>query len=72
MKEYMTPWHALLMLLMSPVCHSEQAISSPAPAMVGIDRSIENLAASRRCKPKKREAVIVIPERLVPGMRAKH
>tara|TARA_B100001121_G_scaffold132605_1_gene116200 strand:+ start:897 stop:1019 length:123 start_codon:yes stop_codon:yes gene_type:complete len=38
--------------------------------MTGIDRRNENFAASSFFNPRKRAAVIVIPDREVPGMRA--
>ncbi len=39
--------------------------------MVGMDRRSEKRAASVRSKPSMRAAVMVMPLRLVPGMRAR-
>lgn len=43
-----------------------------APKMVGIAIKNENRTASALLKPQKRAAVIHIPERLAPGIKAKH
>ena len=44
----------------------------PAAAIVGIESNIENFAASLRFTPQNLAIVIVMPERLVPGIKAKH
>ena len=43
-------------------------LSVPAPRIMGIDSKNENLAAASRVKPSISAAVIVIPEREVPGI----
>lgn len=45
-------------------------IRAPAPLIAMKARRREYLAPSVRLKPSMREAVIVMPERLVPGIRA--
>ena len=39
--------------------------------IIGIDKSIENIAADSLLKPKKRAPVIVTPALLAPGIKAK-
>ena len=43
-----------------------------APATAGADSMTENRAAAGRSKPSPRAAAIVIPEREVPGIMARH
>ena len=47
------------------------AINSPAPAMAGVASNIENLAALSRVIPVVIPAIIVNPEREIPGSTAK-
>src|SRR6185369_1061482 len=44
--------------------------NTPAAPVIGILKKNENLAAASRDNPEKSPAVIVIPERLVPGAKA--
>src|SRR5690606_31724192 len=58
--------------------HSEQLppssisnpLNSPLAMMMGMASRKENLAAARRSRPQNRPAVMVTPERDVPGIRA--
>lgn len=43
-----------------------------AAIIVGMAMSIANFAALSRSSPSRRPAVMVTPERLVPGMSARH
>jgi len=43
-----------------------------APMVAGINRAKEKLKASRGAKPTKRPAIMVVPEREIPGKRAIH
>jgi len=42
----------------------------PAPKTIGIDSKKENLAAVSRFNPRHIPAIIVMPEREVPGIKA--
>jgi hypothetical protein len=54
----------------SPASTASPSTSSPAPAIAGMPRRKEKRAASGRVKPSERAAVMVTPERLVPGISA--
>ena len=43
----------------------------PAAKIAGIERRKEKRAASARCSPRRRAAVMVTPEREVPGIKAR-
>ena len=49
---------------------SSKVFNPPAKTITGIDNKNENLADATLEKPKKSAAVIVIPEREVPGIKA--
>ena len=70
--EYITPLKAFVISLILPFLNNSNATNKPAPAIVGIDNNIENFAASLRSSPRILPMVMVMPERLVPGIKAKH
>ncbi len=54
----------------SPFKKVFNTINKPPAKITGMDKSMENSAASFLFNFKKRPAVMVIPERLVPGIKA--
>ena len=57
-------------LIDSPADQASPSFSTPAPAIAGMPSRKAKRAASGRSKPSARAAVMVMPERLVPGMMA--
>ena len=55
----------------SPLSTSGYPFSRTAPSMIGTSRRNERRAAASRVSPRKRPALIVIPERETPGARAR-
>ena len=56
--------------MVSPAETASPNTSTPAPAMAGIPKRNEKRADSERVYPNARAAVMVMPERLVPGIMA--
>lgn len=54
----------------NPVCIASMSVINPAPATAGIASKNEKRAAALRSRPANKPAVIVIPERDVPGINA--
>ncbi len=59
------------MVTPSPLASASPTVKTMAPAVAGMASRNEKRAESGRVKPKKRAAVMVTPERLVPGISAK-
>ena len=61
-------WYKLIFILV-PIIKSKLVKTKDAK-IIGIDKSIENIAAEDLSNPKKRAPVIVTPALLAPGINA--
>ena len=59
------------MVMPSPLASASPTVKTIAPAVAGMPSRKEKRAESGRVKPRNRAAVMVTPERLVPGISAK-
>ena len=62
-------WYKLI--LISELLIKSKLVKTKDAKIIGIDKSIENIAADDLSKPKKRAPVIVTPALLAPGINAK-
>ena len=61
-------WYKLI--LISELLIKSKLVKTKDAKIMGIDKSIENIAADDRLNPKKRAPVIVTPALLAPGIKA--
>ena len=61
-------WYKLI--LISEVLIKSKLVKTKDAKIIGIDKSIEKIAADDRLNPKKRAPVIVTPALLAPGIKA--
>ena len=69
-KKVRTAVSSMPKVIVSPDATASPSFRMPAPAMAGMPSRKAKRAASGRSKPSARAAVMVMPERLVPGMMA--
>ena len=62
-------WYKLI--LISELLIKSKLVKTKDAKIIGIDKSIEKIAADDRLNPKKRAPVIVTPALLAPGIKAK-
>ena len=62
-------WYKLI--LISELLIKSKLVKTKDAKIMGIDKSIEKIAADDRLNPKKRAPVIVTPALLAPGINAK-
>ncbi len=62
-------WYKLI--LISELLIKSKLVKTKDAKIMGMDKSIENIAADDRLNPKKRAPVIVTPALLAPGIKAK-
>ena len=62
-------WYKLI--LISELLIKSKLVKTKDAKIMGIDKSIEKMAADDRLNPKKRAPVIVTPALLAPGIKAK-
>ena len=62
-------WYKLI--LISGLLIKSKLVKTKDAKIMGIDKSIEKIAADDRLNPKKRAPVIVTPALLAPGIKAK-
>ena len=62
-------WYKLI--LISELLIKSKLVKTKDAKIMGIDKSIEKIAAEDRLNPKKRAPVIVTPALLAPGKKAK-
>ena len=62
-------WYKLK--LISELLIKSKLVKTKDAKIMGIDKSIEKMAADDRLNPKKRAPVIVTPALLAPGIKAK-
>ena len=62
-------WYKLI--LISELLINSKLVKTKDAKIIGIDKSIEKIAADDRLNPKKRAPVIVTPALLAPGIKAK-
>ncbi len=62
-------WYKLI--LISELLIKSKLVKTKDAKIMGIDKSIEKIAADDRLNPKKRAPVIVTPALLAPGIKAK-
>ena len=62
-------WYKLV--LISELLIKSKLVKTKDAKIMGIDKSIEKIAADDRLNPKKRAPVIVTPALLAPGIKAK-
>ena len=62
-------WYKFIYI--SPLLIKSKLVKNKDAKIMGIDKSIENIAADDLSKPKKRAPVIVTPALLAPGINAK-
>ena len=61
-------WYKLI--LISELLIKSKLVKTKDAKIIGIDKSIEKIAADDRLNPKKRAPVIVTPALLAPGIKA--
>ena len=61
-------WYKLI--LISELFIKSKLVKTKDAKIIGIDKSIEKIAADDRLNPKKRAPVIVTPALLAPGIKA--
>ena len=61
-------WYKLI--LISELLIKSKLVKTKDAKIMGIDKSIEKIAADDRLNPKKRAPVIVTPALLAPGIKA--
>ena len=61
-------WYKLI--LISELLIKSKLVNTKDAKIIGIDKSIEKIAADDRLNPKKRAPVIVTPALLAPGIKA--
>ena len=58
-------------ILISALSIKSKLVRTKDAKIIGIDKSIENIAADGLSNPRKRAPVIVMPALLAPGIKAK-
>ena len=61
-------WYKLILISELPI--KSKLVKTKDAKIIGIDKSIEKIAADDRLNPKKRAPVIVTPALLAPGIKA--